>query len=68
MFHDSDMKRMNRLSHAQDIDRDPVGSRLTPEARERAIDFAEKAFTGNTNRGTAVQLGIQHVTSDVFKK
>ena len=66
---DSDMKRMQRLGLAGDIDKHPVGSKLTPAAREKAIDFAQKTMTtNNVDYGTATKLGIDHVTSDVFKK
>lgn len=61
---DSDM---NRRIIAGNIDRDPVGSRLTPQAREKAIDFGTKAWKGDMGNGTASKLGIQHATSDTFK-
>ena len=51
---------------AQNIDRNPVGRKLTPEARERAINFGAKAWTGNIGNGDAARIGIKHVTSDVF--
>lgn len=60
-------EKLNRGIIAGNIDRDPVGRKLTPEARERAIDFGTKAWKGNMGNGTASRLGIQHVTSDVFK-
>lgn len=50
------------------IDRDPLGSRLTPEARERAVDFAVDAWKGQMGNGTASKLGIQHVTQGIIKK
>lgn len=63
-----DERKLNREILAGNIDRDSVGSKLTPEARERAINFAERAWGGNMGNGTASKLGIEHVTSDVFKK
>lgn len=62
-----DRAELNRSIIASNIDRDPVGSRLTPEARERAIDFGTKAWKGDMGNGTASKLGIQHVTSEVMK-
>lgn len=62
-----DKEAANRRIIASNIDRDPVGSRLTPEARERAIDFGTKAWKGDMGNGTAANLGIQHATSDVLR-
>ena len=50
------------------IDRDPLGRQLTPEARERAVDFAVDSWKGQMGNGTASQLGIKHVTQGVIKK
>lgn len=62
-------KRKNSESIiAGNIDRDPVGRRLTPEARERAIQFGADAWKGNMGNGQAAKIGIQHVTFDVFKE
>ncbi len=61
-------QKLKRDILSNNIDRDPVGRNLTPEAKARALDFAEKAFTGNTGNGDAARLGIKHVTSDIFKK
>jgi hypothetical protein len=63
----SDRPNLNRSIIAGNIDRDPAGRRLTPEARERAIDFGTKVWKGNMGNGTASDLGIKHVTSDVLK-
>ncbi len=49
------------------IDRDPVGRRLTSEAGEAAVEFAVDAWKGNMGNGTAADLGIKHVTHEVFK-
>ena len=69
MYHDNDrMKELNRSILADNIDRDSVGRRLTPEARERAINFAVKVFKGDMGNGKASKIGIEHVTSDVFEK
>ena len=53
----------------KDIERDRVGSRLTEEAKERAVDFAEKTSrdVGGLNFGQLREIGIKHVTNDVFK-
>ena len=50
------------------IDRDPLGSQLAPEARERAVEFAVDAWKGQRGNGDASQLGIQHATQGVIKK
>lgn len=50
------------------IGRDPLGQRLTPEARDRAVEFAVDAWTGQRGNGAASQLGIQYVTQGVIKK
>jgi len=49
------------------IDRDTVGRRLTPEAKERAAEFAVDVWKGNMGNGEASKIGIKHVTRDVFK-
>lgn len=49
---------------AESIDRHPVGRKLTPEARERAISFAAKMWRGMTSSRAAVEAGISHVTAD----
>lgn len=49
------------------IERDPVGCRLTPEAKERAVEFAVDVWKGDMGNGKAAELGIRHVTKDVFK-
>lgn len=63
-----DREGLNRSIMAGDIDRHPVGRTLTPEARERAITFATGAWKGQTGAGTAADLGVQHVISDVIRK
>lgn len=50
------------------IERDPVGARLTDAAKERAVEFAVDAWCGNMGNGQAAQIGIEHVTRDVFKR
>ncbi|MDD5710851.1 MAG: hypothetical protein PHV43_02000 [Candidatus Colwellbacteria bacterium] len=52
---------------ANQIDRDPVGRRLTPEVRQRAIEFAADIWKGQLGAGEAAQIGIEHVTQDIFK-
>lgn len=52
---------------AGDVARDRVGSRLTPAAQERAVDFAMKQTGKGLNWGQLKEIGISHVTSDVLK-
>ena len=59
---------MNRRIIAGNIDRDSVGSKLTPVAREKAIDFALEVWGGNMGNGEAAEIGIKHATRDVFKE
>ena len=59
--------KLNREIMADNIDRDPVGSRLTPEARERAIKFGVDVWRGDMGNGEAARLGIKHATSEVLK-
>ena len=50
------------------IDRDPVGSKLTETAKQRATDFALKVWDGQMGNGEASDIGIKHVTSETFKE
>lgn len=50
------------------IDRHDVGRNLTPEAREKAINFALDNWNDQMGNGEATEIGIKHVTSDVFKE
>lgn len=52
---------------ASNIDRDPVGGKLTAEARERAIEFAVAVWKGNLGNGEAAEIGIRHVTQGVLR-
>lgn len=49
------------------IERDPVGRKLTPEAKERAVEFAVDVWKGDMGNGRAAEIGIKHVTRDVFE-
>ena len=49
------------------IERDHVGRKLTPEACERAVEFAVDVWRGNMGNGEASKIGIKHVTRDTFK-
>lgn len=62
-----DHEANKRAIIASNIDRDRVGSKLTPEARERAINFGTNVWKGNMGNGTASDMGIKHVTADTFK-
>lgn len=64
----ADRRRNSEAIIASNIDRDPVGRRLTPEAREAAIKFGADAWKGNMGNGQAADLGIKHVTSGVFRE
>jgi hypothetical protein len=57
-----------RAIMAQNIDSHPVGRKLTPEARERAIEFAVDSWKGSMGNGKASELGIQHVTQGILKQ
>ena len=59
--------KLNREIIADNIARDPVGSRLTPEAREKAIKFGVDVWKGDMGNGKAAQLGIKHATSEMLK-
>ena len=52
---------------AAHIDKDPVGRRLTHEARQQAINFAADSWKGRLTVRDASQIGIRHVTQGVFK-
>lgn len=56
-----------RAIMAQNIDSDSLGSRLTSAARERAIAFAVRSWTGNVGAGEAAKAGIRSATADVLK-
>jgi hypothetical protein len=68
MWTDKERRNNNREILRGNIERDSVGRRLTDQAKERAVDFAENVWKGQMGNGQASQLGIKHVTSDVFKK
>lgn len=49
------------------IRRDPVGRQLTPEAQERAVEFAVSVWKGQMGNGQASQIGIKHVSEGVLR-
>jgi len=57
----------NRAIIERNVDRDPVGSRLTPKAREAAVNAGMLAWRGQMGNGEAAQIGIEQVTSLIFK-
>lgn len=59
--------KLTRSIISGDIARDSVGAKLTPEAHERAVDFAMKQTGKGLNFGQLKNIGISHVTSEVFK-
>lgn len=60
-------RQLNEKIIGQNIDRDPVGRNLTPEARDKAVNFAVDNWPKNMGNGAAAQLGIKHATSGVLK-
>jgi len=62
---ESEDRENARKIMANNIDGDPVGRTLTPEARTAAIEFAVDAWRGNMGNGRATELGIRHVTSGI---
>ncbi len=69
LWQDKQWIRNARSTMGNNIDRDTVGRQLTPEAKERAIDFAVDVYreSGHTSNGDAARIGIKHVTRDVLK-
>jgi len=68
MWDSKEDRRERALSTMRsNIDRDTVGRRLTPEAKERAAEFAVDVWKGNMGNGEASKIGIKHVTRDVFE-
>ncbi len=60
---------LNRRCIGDQIDRDPVGRKLTPEARESAITTGVNAWKGaRTGCGDAARVGIQEVTGKILKR
>lgn len=53
----------NRAWVRRVVDQDPVGSRLTDEAKDRAVDFA---LDSKGPVYIAAEMGIRHVTADVI--
>lgn len=41
---------------------------LTPEALERAVEFAADQWRGQTNAGQAARAGVDHVTAGVIRR
>jgi len=50
------------------IERDNVGRTLTPEAQQKAAEFAADVWKGNMGNGEASKIGIKHVTSSILKQ
>lgn len=67
MYGGIDQSEINRQIIAQNIDSDPLGAKLTPEAREAAISFGMSVFKGQMGNGEAARIGIQHATSSILK-
>lgn len=64
-----DKERSARRTIGENIDKDPMGKRLTPEAREEAITIGVKAWgAAPIGNGDAAQIGIKAVTGKILKK
>lgn len=50
------------------IERDPLGSKLTDSAKQKAAEFAADVWKGNMGNGEASQIGIKHVTESILKE
>jgi len=67
MWSEREKRENARSIMRSNIDRDSVGSKLTPAARERAVEFAVDVWEGQMGNGKAAELGIKHVTHGVLK-
>ncbi len=65
---EANKRDLTRQIIREDIGRDRVGRKLTEAAKDRAVDFAEKTShkVGGLNYGQLKEIGIKHVTSEVF--
>lgn len=65
MYFDSDKNARSIIR--RDIINDRVGSKLTPQAVERAVDFGASLTNNNLNWGQIKEASIKHVTNDILK-
>ena len=63
-----DRKENAKQIMRRNIESDRVGRTLTPEAKERAVDFAVSVWSDQRGNGDAAKLGIKHVTHDMLKE
>ena len=49
------------------IARNPIGRQLTPEAQQRAAEFAAANMGKGLNWGQLADVGIKHVTDGILK-
>ncbi len=62
MWTPEDERQNARKIMAKNIEQDRIGSKLTPEAREKAIVFAIDIWKGNMTNGKAAEIGIKHAS------
>lgn len=58
---------LHRIIIARNIDRDKLGSRLTPAARQTAIDVGMSVFKGQMGNGQASDIGIKAALAQVLR-
>lgn len=68
MWSESDRRRNAVDIMKSNIDRDPLGSKLTDSAKQKAAEFAADVWKGNMGNGEASQIGIKHVTESILKE
>ena len=66
MWSEEEKRENARQIMARNIDNDRTGRKLTPKARESAIEFAVDVWKGNMGNGEASKIGIKHVTRGVI--
>jgi len=62
-----DMDKNARDIIRNSINRDNTGSKLTPQAVERAVDFGASLTKQGLNWGQIKEASIKHVTNDILK-
>ena len=63
-----DTDKLRRGIIADTISRDRVGRTLTPEAQQRATEFAAGQMGNGLNWGQLSKIGIAHVTEGILKE
>lgn len=68
MFREDASRHKNALNiMLGNIQSDPVGRNLTPEAQQKAAEFAVTVWSGQMGNGEASQIGIKHVTDGLLR-